>query len=190
MIFEEKKVNLKNGRVCTLRSVETKDAKDMIEYLRTVSAETPFLLRNEDEVTFTLEAEEQLLESKRNQPREIMMVAEVEGILAGNCGIVTNGDLRRVSHRCGFAIALKEAYWNIGIGSAMMDYAFSLAKSMHYEQIELEVVEGNDRAKNLYERFGFRETGKNIRALKYDDGSYRDEYKMVKLLADADCCKN
>ena len=121
MIFEEKKVNLKNGRVCTLRSVETKDAKDMIEYLRTVSAETPFLLRNEDEVTFTLEAEEQLLESKRNQPREIMMVAEVEGILAGNCGIVTNGDLRRVSHRCGFAIALKEAYWNIGIGSAMMD---------------------------------------------------------------------
>ena len=45
------------------------------------------------------------------------------------------------------------------------------------------LVEGNTRAKNLYERFGFRETGKNFRALKYDDGSYRDEYKMVKILA-------
>lgn len=113
-----------------------------------------------------------------------MMVAEVDGLIAGNCGIVSNGNLRRVYHRCGFAIALKENYWKLGIGSAMMEYAFSLAKKMGYEQIELEVVDGNVRAKNLYERFGFKETGKIFRALKYDDGSYRDEYKMVKILND------
>ncbi len=182
MVFKEKKVNLKDGRICTLRSVEAKDAEDMIEYLRMVSSETPFLLRNGDEVTYTVEAEEQLLKNKRNAPREIMMVAEVEGMIAGNCGIVSIGSLRRVYHRCGFAIALKKDYWSLGIGSAMMEYAFYLAKEMGYEQAELEVVEGNTRAKNLYERFGFRETGKNFRALKYDDGSYRDEYKMVKIL--------
>lgn len=183
MIFEEREINLKDGRICTLRSVEIRDAESMIEYLQLVSSETPFLLRNGDEVTYTVEEEEQLLENKRNTPREIMMVAQVEGIIAGNCGIVSIGGLRRVYHRCGFAIALKKDYWNLGIGSAMMDYAFYLAKKMGYEQVELEVVEGNTRAKNLYERFGFRETGKNFRALKYDDGSYRDEYKMVKILA-------
>lgn len=182
MIFEEKKITLKDNRICVLRSVEAKDAADMLEYLRIVSSETPFLLRNEDEVTYTIESEEQLLESKRNSPREIMMIAEVEGVVAGNCGIVTHGDLRRVYHRCGFAIAIKELYWNLGIGSAMMEYAFSLAKEMGYEQAELEVVDGNNRAKGLYERFGFKETGKNFRALKYDDGSYKDEYKMVKML--------
>ena len=184
MIFEEKKINLKDGRICMLRSVEIRDAGNMIEYLRMVSLETPFLLRNGDEVTYTIEAEEQLLENKRNSPREIMMVAEVEGIIAGNCGIVSIGSLRRVYHRCGFAIALKKDYWNLGIGSAMMDYAFNLAKKMGYEQVELEVVEGNIRAKKLYEHCGFRETGKNLHALKYDDNSYRDEYKMVKILAD------
>lgn len=181
MVFEEKKITLKDGRAGILRSVEVRDAQNMIEYLRIVSSQTPFLLRNEDEVTYTVEAEEQLLENKRNTPREIMMVAEVEGIIAGNCGIVSNGNLRRVYHRCGFAIALKEEYWSMGIGSAMMEYAFYLAKEMRYEQVELEVVDGNNRAKNLYERFGFRETGRNFRALKYDDGSYRDEYKMVKI---------
>lgn len=182
MIFEKKMIHLKDGRICTLRPVEEKDAEAMIEYLRMVSAETPFLLRNEDEVTYTVDAEEQLLKNKRNALREMMMVAEVEGVIAGNCGIVSSGNLRRVAHRCGFAIALKEAYWNLGIGSAMMDYAFSLAKEMGYEQMELEVVEGNTRAKSLYERFGFIETGKNVRALKYDDGTYRDEYKMMKSL--------
>lgn len=182
MVFEKKILNLKNDRTCILRSVETRDAEAMLEYLRMVSSETLFLLRNEDEVTYTIESEERLLENKRNHPREIMMVAEVDGTIAGNCGIVSHGDLRRVYHRCGFAIALKKAYWNLGIGSAMMEYAFSLAKEMGYEQMELEVVDGNTRAKNLYERFGFKETGKNLRALKYDDGSYRDEYKMVKIL--------
>jgi len=76
MVFEKKIINLKNDRTCTLRSVEAKDAKAMIEYLRIVSSETPFLLRNEDEVTYTIEADERLLENKRNDPREIMMVAE------------------------------------------------------------------------------------------------------------------
>ena len=155
----------KDGRAGILRSVEVRDAQNMIEYLRIVSSQTPFLLRNEDEVTYTVEAEEQLLENKRNTPREIMMVAEVEGIIAGNCGIVSNGNLRRVYHRCGFAIALKEEYWSMGIGSAMMEYAFYLAKEMRYEQVELEVVDGNNRAKNLYERFGFRETGRNFREI-------------------------
>ncbi len=43
-------------------------------------------------------------------------------------------------------------------------------------------TDGNNRAKSLYEQFGFKETGKNFRALKYDDGSYADEYIMVKIL--------
>lgn len=182
MLFGEKKITLKDNRICILRSVEVKDAMDMIEYLRIVSSETPFLLRNEDEVTYTIEAEEKILDDKRNNPREIMMVAEVEGIIAGNCGIASNGNLRRVYHRCDFAIAIKKIYWGLGVGSAMIEYALSLAKKMGYEQAELEVVDGNNRAKSLYERFGFKETGKNFRALKYDDGSYKDEYKMVKIL--------
>lgn len=182
MVFEKKTIHIKNNGTCILRSAEAKDAEAMIEFLRIVSSETPFLLRNADEVTYTIESEEHLLENIRNSPREIMMVAEVNGRIAGNCGIMSNGNLRRLNHRCRFAIALKKAYWSLGIGSAMIDYAISLAKSMAYEQIELEVVDGNIRAKSLYERFGFQETGKNIRSLKYDDGSYRDEYKMVKLL--------
>ncbi|MCI7189684.1 MAG: GNAT family N-acetyltransferase, partial [Lachnospiraceae bacterium] len=99
MTFEKKKINLKDGRVCILRPAEAKDAKAMVESLRTVSLETPFLLRNQDEVTFTVEAEEKLLEMKRNDPREIMMVAEVEGMIAGNCAVMSKGNLRRICHR-------------------------------------------------------------------------------------------
>lgn len=182
MIFKPKTITLKDGHTCTLRPAEAKDAQEMLDYLRTSAGETPFLLRNPDEVTFTVESEESFLENKKNTPRELMMVAEVDGVLAGNCGIVTNGELRRVYHRGGFAIALLKEYWHLGIASAMMTYAFELAKEMGYEQMELEVVDGNERAKALYEHLGFQETGKHLHALKYDDGNYQDEYTMVKFL--------
>ena len=66
--------------------------------------------------------------------------------------------------------------------SALKQYLEELARQIGYEQIELEVVEGNDTAKRLYEKCGFVETGKHVRALKYDDGTYRDEFIMIKVL--------
>lgn len=182
MHFIEKEIELKDGRNCLLRAVRPEDAIDMIEYLRTVSGETPFLLRNPDEVTFTEETERNLLARKLAAENEFMMLAEIDGVVAANCGITAKGFVRRQRHRCGFAIALKKDYWHLGLGSAMLDYALTLAKHIGYEQVELEVVEGNDRAKALYERFGFQVTGKNVRALKFDDGSYRDEDLMIHIL--------
>jgi len=64
----------------------------------------------------------------------------------------------------------------------MIEYLTELAKKIGFEQMDLEVVEGNDNAKHLYEKCGFVETGRRLRALKYDDGTYRDEIIMCKLL--------
>lgn len=181
MIFKEKETTLKDGRKCVLRPVQPDDALGMIEYLKMTSGESPFLLRYPEEVRFTEEKERELLSLRLKDETGFMMLAEIAGVIAGNCGIVPEGGYRRVKHRCGFAIALKKAYWHLGLGSEMMKYALELAQQMGYEQVELEVVDGNDRAKALYERFGFEVYGKSPRALKYDDGSYRDEYDMVKI---------
>ena len=64
----------------------------------------------------------------------------------------------------------------------MLDYLTELARGIGFDQIELEVVEGNVSAKRLYEKCGFVETGRRVRAMKYDDGTYRDEFVMTKLL--------
>jgi len=80
------------------------------------------------------------------------------------------------------AIALKKEFWNLGIGTAMIDYLTELAKQIGFEQMELEVVADNERGKKLYEKCGFTETGRRIRAMKYDDGTYADEIVMIKLL--------
>ena len=182
MKFEHKKVMLKDGRECVLRPTTAEFAQEMIDYLKLTAEESPFLLRNPDEVRYTLEQEEEILNYLYEDERSVMMLALVDGKVAGNCSINGLGGKRRIMHRCGLAIALKKEFWGLGIGSAMIEYLTELAKQIGYEQMELEYVEGNDSARKLYEKCGFVETGKHIRAMKYDDGTYRDEFIMSKLL--------
>lgn len=182
MNFGDRTITLKNGKSCLLIPAAPDRAADMIEYLRTVSGETEFLLRYPDEVTFTEEKERKILENKINSPRELMMNALIDGEIGGNCSVSSRGEPRRIRHSCEFAIALKKKFWHLGLGTAMMKYALELAEQMGYEQMGLCVVEGNEAAKSLYEKMGFQATGKNPRVFKYDDGSYRDEFIMVKFL--------
>lgn len=182
MRFQPRTLTLKDGRTCILCPTYPEYAEQMIEYLKLTAEETPFLLRYPDEVNYTLEGEREILQSLLENETGVMMMALVDGKVAGNCSINGKGNKRRVLHRCGLAIALKQEFWNLGIGTAMMEYLEELAIHIGYEQIELEVVEGNHTAKYLYEKCGFVETGKNVRALKYDDGTYRDEFIMIKVL--------
>ena len=51
----------KQGRRVILRSACEDDAKDLIEYLKKTAKETPYLLREEDEINLTVEDEKGLI---------------------------------------------------------------------------------------------------------------------------------
>ncbi len=182
MKFEPRTITLKDGRSCTLRPTHPDDAAEMIEYMKQIAEETRFTLRTPEEVTFTLDQEQEILGHLLEDQGSVMMLAEVDGQVAGNCSISGMGYKSRIRHRCSMAIALKKDYWNLGIGYAMITYLTELAKEIGFEQMELEVVADNERGRKLYEKCGFVETGKRLRAMKYDDDTYSDETIMIKLL--------
>lgn len=176
MKFEERKIRLKDGRTCVLKPNSPEYAQEMLDYLRKTSAETEYLLRYPDEVKFTLESEKEILGNLLENPYAIMMIAVVDGKVAGN-GI---GDKRKIQHRCSLAIALYEEFWGLGIGTAMIDYMSELAGQIGWKQLDLEVVAENEQAIALYKKCGFIETGRRHNALKFDDGSFHDEILMYK----------
>lgn len=182
MVFEARDVTLRNGAVCTLQPTHPDDSAQMIDYMKQTAGETEYLLRYPDEVNYTLEQEQAVLRRLMEDPHSVMMVGIVNGEVAGNCSIGTVGDKRKVLHRCSMGIALKRAYWGLGIGTAMIGYLTELAGKIGYAQMDLEVVADNVRAQALYEKCGFVPTGRRSRALKFDDGTYHDEIIMVKYL--------
>ena len=63
---------------------------------------------------------------------------------------------------------------------ARRDIAF--ARQAAFEQIELTVEAKNYRALPLYHKYGFVIYGTRPHGLKYPDGSYDNDYLMIKML--------
>ena len=181
MRFEKKHIQLKDGREAILRSPMVEDAAPMLEYLKTTSSETEFLIRYPEECTETLEQEAAFLQKTLDSDLNMMIVCEVDGKIAGNCALMLHGRLK-TKHRAGVAIAITQEYWGLGIGSAMFEELVAAARSHGISQMELEVIEGNIRAMGLYEKFGFRIVAERPNAIRLKDGTMLKEILMAKTL--------
>lgn len=182
MRFDPIEVKDKEGRAIIIRSAELSDAEELITFLKKTAEETPFLIREPDEINLTLESEEAFLKNRINAPGELLLIAETEGKHIGNCSVSGMGGFCRYSHRCSIAIALYRKYANAGIGTLLMDTALLAAKRMGYEQAELEVVSSNKNAIALYQKLGFQKYGTFPNNMRYSDGVYEDADWMMKKL--------
>ncbi|MCR5670579.1 MAG: GNAT family N-acetyltransferase [Butyrivibrio sp.] len=181
MIFKEKEFTLGEKKIL-LRSAGKDEAQLLVDYLKTVSGETRFLLCDPDEIQFTAESEEKFINEKNSSEDSMMILAFADGEYAGNCSFQPVGSRHRAKHRADIGIALYLKYTGFGLGRLMLEQLLAQIKEAGYEQAELTVVGGNDRAYHLYESLGFKECGRIPNANKYQDGTYADDINMVKTI--------
>lgn len=181
MRIEQVEFKLKDGRSALLRSPGDEDIQGMLDYLYVSSGETEFILRYPEECEkYTPEGEKELFDRMNVSDNEAMIVCIVDGKVAGNCQIVWKKGMK-TKHRAFVAIALLKEYWNQGIGTRMFEEMIRIAESNHdIIQMELDFVEGNSRARALYEKMGFRITGVKPDAIRLKDGTLLNEYSMVR----------
>ncbi|MCR4871159.1 MAG: hypothetical protein K5859_07670, partial [Atopobiaceae bacterium] len=80
-------VSLKDGRTCLLYNGTANDAQRLIDIFMLTHSETDFLLTYPDEKSLVAEEEARYLEERTASPREIEMLAEVDGAVVGSAGI-------------------------------------------------------------------------------------------------------
>ena len=182
MNYQEKTFLLKNGRSCLLRGPEEADAELLAGYLKTISAETRNVVREPEEVRISVEEEAEFIRKNRENDRALMLLAFVDGRLAGNASFHAVSSWTRVRHRCSMGISVYQEFWGMGIGTALMGEILRCAGDAGFEQMELEVVSANEAAVGLYRKFGFETTGTVPHAFRYQDGTYADFLFMVKKL--------
>lgn len=182
MIFQPIEKRDKQGRIVVLRGPEVSDAERLLNYMKITASETPFLIRDPDEVTMTLEQEKEFLKNRIASDKELLLLAEMDREHVGSASLMEIGPYRRYAHRCSLAIALYKEYWGAGIGEIMMEVLLSVAKQLGYEQAELEVVRSNHRAISLYNKLGFVKYGTLPGNMKLEDGFYAYADWMMKKL--------
>ena len=179
MIIQEKEITLKNGQNVILRSPGAEDAEAVIRHIQITSGETHFMARYPEEFTMTVEEEQAFLKKLAEDKDDFMISAFIDNRLVANAGVQKIQNLIKFRHRAGFGISIREEVCNLGLGTIIMQEIIAQAQNTGFEQLELEVFSDNPRARHLYEKMGFQETGIRPRAYKLKDGTYRDEIQMV-----------
>lgn len=184
MIWEKRRLQL-GSRELLLRTAEESDARMLLQYLKKTSGESPFLVREPDEITLSVEEERRFIRSQNESDASLMLLGFLDGQHVGNCSLM-GLQPRRYRHRAEIAIALYQQYTSMGIGKIMLRELFSAAESKGFEQLELEVVADNKRAVAFYQKLGFEIFGTFPCNMKYRDNRYADAYWMMKRLRPAE----
>lgn len=173
---------LKNGNNVIIRKPNIEDAEAIIRVITIADTETLFLARNPGEFCTPVEQEKQIIENVLSDNDVEWYVAEYDNQVVGQCSVGLVRRNARYRHRAEVAFVILKDYCNLGIGGKMMEECIKWCKQMGVAQIELDVVKNNEQALKMYQGFGFEIIGTKENALRYQDGTYADEYLMMKKL--------
>lgn len=170
-----------NGHELVIRNAKEEEAQMLLSYLKTACGETPFLAKEPEEITLTIEEEIEFIRTQNASEENLLLIGLWDGEYVGNCSFM-GMSLWRNKHRVSMGIALLQKYTGYGIGTKMVETLVTVAKEKGIEQMELEVVTSNERAIGLYKKMGFEMFGTMPDNMKYKDGTYADVYWMMKKL--------
>ena len=175
--MQKRDVQLRNGQRATIRAAAPEDAVALLGYLDEVTAETDFLTMGEGKLDRTEEKERQFIEDHRKTDNKLLILAEIEGQIAGVLGY-PGDDRQRLRHAGEFGITVSRAHWGLGLGTALLRIMIEWAKASRIvRKINMRVRADNERALGLYKRFGFVREGVITRQFAVADTFY-DAYLM------------
>jgi RimJ/RimL family protein N-acetyltransferase len=173
-----KEYRTKDGNLIVIRRATATDFETYIRNFNEVAREEIYL--GTERVSD--DQKKRILDGMKN-PKFLTIVAEYqEGKggkkLVGNLTLSAQRNLKKMKHVRVLAMLIIDGYREKGVGSALMDYAISWAKkNKEIEKISLSVFSTNERAINLYKKFGFEVEG-ILRKQFILKGKYVDDIEM------------
>lgn len=155
-----------------LREARPNDAGNIIQFLKQVSKETPYLLSKTNDLT--IEEEREYIEISNQRLNSLLFIAEVNDRLVGVAS-VTASQHEQLDHVGEIGISILKDYWGFGLGKELMHEIIRWAEqSTIIRRLELTVQERNQRAIHLYEAVGFKTEATMPRGIKIDSGELLD----------------
>ena len=115
------------------------------------------------------------------KPNEFLLLAMLDGEVAGNAGLMQPNNSPRRSHAMHLGITVREKFQGRGVGGALMEALVDIADNwLNVTRIELTVFTDNERAIALYRRHGFELEGTH-KAYALRAGRYADVHAMARV---------
>ncbi|MFC4076000.1 GNAT family N-acetyltransferase [Salinithrix halophila] len=166
------------GQAVTLRPANEDDAAELAQRLAKVVEEQVYLDQTPDKKP---NKEDERAEIRKIQDNGGMYtVVEVDGKISG-VALLIRGSEGVSHHTAKFRTWLVPGYRGTGLGKKLMEYTIEWASRKGIEKINLDVWSSNNRAIQLYKKYGFRLEGRRRRQAILK-GKYVDEIFMSRFL--------
>lgn len=170
---------LKNGTEVTLCSPQPGDGAELLAVMRTVMAESKYLLTEADEFNYTVEQEEEMIKAFLDHRDKFLITPKINNKFVGMLDF-NIGSRRRIKHQGELGMSVATAYQGQGIGQLMLETLITWAKTQpQIETLRLSVASKNLPAYSLYKKIGFVEEGRQLKRFKFKDGTYDDLVLMA-----------
>jgi len=174
-----KKVTLKDGRMAVLRAPDFHDLDALLAFISELVDERVEIIRttkpSRDEEAEWLGRRLAAIEKGNS----VALAAEINGRLVANCEVERRTpQFPEMRHVGVLGIAILKNARGVGLGTALMESLFELARQLQLRVVILDTFATNKIAHGLYRKVGFVEVGKIPKAI-HRDGSYIDMLRFA-----------
>ncbi|WP_374703099.1 GNAT family N-acetyltransferase [Neobacillus cucumis] len=166
-----------------IRSAMEKDAKQLSEVRVQIDGETENMDREKGEAYIDEHGFKQIIKNDTESPNNLFLVAEVDGKVVGFSRCV-GSQLKRSSHKVEFGVCVLKEYWGYGIGRSLLEESLQWADANSIKKVTLNVLETNEKARRLYEKYGFEVEGVLKKDKLHSDGKYYNTILMGRFNVD------
>lgn len=163
-----------------IRSAEIQDAAQLEKVRLLIDGETENMDRERGEAYLDAAAFTRLIEEDEKNSRNLFLVAEVGGHIAGFSRCEGN-ELKRTKHQVEFGVGVLKKYWGYRIGRKLLESSIEWADAQEIKKMNLKVLESNEKAIELYKQCGFRVEGVLKMDKRLADGNYHDTVVMGRI---------
>ncbi|WP_433750676.1 N-acetyltransferase family protein [Falsibacillus pallidus] len=164
-----------------IRKGTVNDAQILLSIQKTVVSERKYLIALPHEFSKTVDQQKEWIEGILQNERDMLLVAEKNGEVAGCIVFQANSSKERVAHKGDFGLFLSPEHRGHGIGRMLLQELLDWAeKNPNIEKVCLGVFSINERAIALYKKLGFLEEGRKVREFKFGEDEYVDDILMYK----------
>ena len=168
---------LKNGKKLLIREALSDDSATILDYLDHVSRESDYLTFGPGEFDPDVVKEAAFIDSCYSSVNKLYLLGMLDNMVVAVLHFAGGGRLR-TRHSGELSISVLKKYWDIGIGSALLDYLSEWANDNGIiKKINLRVRQDNQRAIKLFEKKGFKKEG-ILRKEIFTNNHYIDLYWM------------
>ncbi|MCP4180941.1 MAG: GNAT family N-acetyltransferase [bacterium] len=157
--IKPKLLNLKNEDKILIREATIQDAKEILNYIDKISYESDFLTFGPGEFGISEPEEKEFLRKSSESHNLLFIIGVINNTIISALSF-TPGSRPRIQHIGEFGVSVKQKYWNLGIGSLMLDTLIDWAKAGKIiKKINLRVRTDNYHAISIYKNKGFEIEG-------------------------------